>query len=204
MKLDYLLFWGNDCKKEHNSIIVVLNKMTIELENDVWCFKIIVAGEASVGKTTLVNRYIAGKFTSEYKATIGVDIFTREVTFQKKNDNFRVKLLVWDIAGQSLFRAFRKKFFENARSALLVFDLTAPNSLNQLNSWIKDIHEVTGDVPLILIGNKSDLKELIEVKPEEISIFIDQHPNVVLNFNTSALTGKNVEAAFLGLISQII
>ncbi len=178
--------------------------MTIELENDVWCFKIIVAGEASVGKTTLVNRYIAGKFTSEYKATIGVDIFTREVTFQKKNDNFRVKLLVWDIAGQSLFRAFRKKFFENARSALLVFDLTAPNSLNQLNSWIKDIHEVTGDVPLILIGNKSDLKELIEVKPEEISIFIDQHPNVVLNFNTSALTGKNVEAAFLGLISQII
>ncbi|MFX1286522.1 MAG: Rab family GTPase [Promethearchaeota archaeon] len=177
--------------------------MSIELEDDVWCFKIVIAGEASVGKTTLVNRYIADKFTSEYKATIGVDIFTRDVILQK-DDNLHVRLLVWDIAGQSLFRGFRRKFFENARSALLVFDLTAPRTLNLLDIWIKDILEVAGDVPLILIGNKSDLEELIEFEPEEISNFIDQHSNIVLNYNTSALSGENVEAAFLGLISQLM
>ena len=178
--------------------------MPIRIEDDVWVFKVIIVGEASVGKTTLVNRYIAGTYTSEYKATLGVDIFTKEITIKKENKDLFVRLLVWDIAGQSLFRAFRKKFFVNARSALLVFDLTIPNSLTQLHSWIDDINNVTGKIPLILIGNKLDLKELIAVSPNDVDAFLDQHPKVVKNFNTSALTGENVEATFLSLISQLL
>ncbi|MFX0124380.1 MAG: Rab family GTPase [Candidatus Hodarchaeota archaeon] len=179
--------------------------MTIQIEDDVWCFKIIVAGEASVGKTTLINQYIAGKFTAEYKATIGVDIFTKEVTMDKGNKDHIVKLLVWDVAGQTLFRGFRKKFFTNSRAGFLVFDLTVPNSLDRLHSWIKDIHDAVSDpIPLFLIGNKLDLEKLITVSSEDVTSFLDQYPNIVTNFNTSALSGENVEKAFLSLISHLI
>lgn len=179
--------------------------MTFEIEDDIWCFKIIIAGEASVGKTTLINQYIAGKFTSEYKATIGVDIFTKEVTMKKDNKDHLIKLLVWDVAGQTLFRNFRKRFFANSRGAFLVFDLTVPNSLDRLHSWIDDINEAVNDeIPLFLIGNKKDLEELIAVSPEEVNSFLNQHPDIVTNFTTSALSGENVETAFLNLISRLI
>ena len=179
--------------------------MTVSVEDDIWCFKIVIAGEASVGKTTLINQYIAGRFTSEYKATIGVDIFTKEVTMKKNGKDHIVKLLVWDVAGQTLFRNFRKRFFSNSRAGFLVFDLTVPNSLDRLHSWIKDIHEAVSDpIPLFLIGNKLDLEDLIAVSPEEVTSFLDQHPNIVTNFNTSAFSGENVEKAFLSLISSLI
>jgi small GTP-binding protein len=179
--------------------------MTFQIENDIWCFKIILAGEASVGKTTLINQYIAGKFSSEYKATIGVDIFTKEVTLKKDNKDHLVKLLVWDIAGQTLFRNFRRRFFTNSRGGFLVFDLTVPNSLDRLHSWIEDIHEAVSDeIPLFLIGNKLDLEDLIAVSPDEVTSFLNQHPNIVTNFNISALNGENVEKAFLGLLSRLI
>jgi small GTP-binding protein len=179
--------------------------MTFEIEDDTWCFKIIIAGEASVGKTTLINQYIADKFTSEYKATIGVDIFTKEVTMKKDGKDQIVKLLVWDVAGQTLFRNFRKRFFSNSRGGFLVYDLTVPNSLDRLHTWIKDIHEaVSEDIPLFLIGNKLDLEELIAVSPEEVNSFLGNYPYIVKNFNTSALSGENVESAFLSLISRLI
>ena len=179
--------------------------MTFSIDDDTWCFKIVIAGEASVGKTTLINQYIAGKFTSEYKATIGVDIFTKEVTMKKNSKDHIVKLLVWDVAGQTLFRNFRKRFFSNARGGFLVFDLTVPRSLDSLHSWISDIHEaVSKDIPLFLIGNKLDLGELIAVSPEEVTSFLDQYPNILTNFNISALNGENVELAFHSLINSLI
>ncbi|MFW9903432.1 MAG: Rab family GTPase [Candidatus Thorarchaeota archaeon] len=179
--------------------------MTFQVEDDTWCFKVIIAGEASVGKTTLINQYIAGKFTSEYKATIGVDIFTKEVTMKKDGKDHIVKLLVWDVAGQTLFRNFRKKFFSNSRGGFLVFDLTVPNSLDRLHLWIEDIYAAASDdIPLFLIGNKLDLEELIAISTKEVTAFLDQYPNIVSNFNTSALNGENVEIAFHSLITHLI
>lgn len=179
--------------------------MAIHVVNGVWKVKVIMAGEASVGKTTLVNRYIAGTFSSEYKATIGVNIFSRDITIKKDNMSLRVKLTVWDVAGQTLFRDFSKKFFVNSRCGVLVFDLTMPSSLTNLHSWIHDIHEATGNsIPLILIGNKMDLNDLIAVTPEEVATFLEQHPSIVANFNTSAKTGQNVKTTFLNLISRLI
>ncbi|MHA1975056.1 MAG: Rab family GTPase [Candidatus Hodarchaeales archaeon] len=162
-------------------------------------YKIILAGDGSVGKTTLINRFVTGRFNSDYKATIGVDIFSKRFKVNEKSIN----LQIWDIAGQSLFRNFRKKFYSQARGALLVFDLTLPSSLESLGHWIEDIVEVTGSIPLILIGNKSDLTKLRTVTDDEISNFLDTH-NIEKHFLTSALTGDNVEDAFVSLVSCII
>ncbi|WP_455142222.1 Rab family GTPase [Candidatus Hodarchaeum mangrovi] len=162
-------------------------------------YKIILAGDGAVGKTTLINRFITGKFAADYKATIGVDIFSKRF----KVGGQHINLQIWDIAGQSLFRSFRKKFYSQARGALLVFDLTMPSSLDSLNNWISDIKEVTGEIPLILIGNKSDLMELRSITDDNISNFLSQS-EIVDHFLTSAMTGENVEKAFHELALHII
>ena len=131
--------------------------MSAEIEDDMWKFKIILAGAGAVGKTTLMNRFVRGTFAGEYKATIGVDILTKEIIYNKENKTHQIKLQIWDIAGQELFRSFRKRFFSNARGCLLIFDLTVPQTLKELHTWVSDIYEIAGSIPIILIGNKVDL-----------------------------------------------
>ncbi|MCK5614294.1 GTP-binding protein, partial [Candidatus Pacearchaeota archaeon] len=114
-------------------------------------YKIILAGDGAVGKTSLINRFVTGAFAGDYKATIGVAIASKSLVVKDQE----VSLQIWDIAGQTLFREFRKKFYLRAQGALLVFDLTVPKSLDNLHlSWIKDIHQITGEIPSVLIGNK--------------------------------------------------
>jgi Ras-related protein Rab-1A len=135
-----------------------------------------------------------------YKATIGVDIFTKEIIFNTEN----VTLQIWDVAGQTSFRKFRQRFFSGSHGVLLVFDLTIPDSLNNIQlSWIKDIQEIAGAIPLVLIGNKVDLTELLAVSSEKITKFLDHNNNILDYYNTSALTGENVERAFRRLMEFI-
>ncbi|MFX1516858.1 MAG: Rab family GTPase [Promethearchaeota archaeon] len=163
-------------------------------------FKIILAGDGAVGKTSLINRFVTGSFTGDYKATIGVAISSKQVI----TDNHEVNLQIWDIAGQTLFRQFRKKFYSKAKGSLLVFDLTVPSSLDNLHSWIDDIQEITGEIPFVLIGNKADLAGIRAVSPQEINEFLKAQSDVAAYFNTSALLGTNVEHAFHGLVAQIM
>ncbi|MFX0182137.1 MAG: Rab family GTPase [Candidatus Hodarchaeota archaeon] len=164
-------------------------------------YKIVLVGDVAVGKTSLINRFVKGFFTESYKATIGVDIFTKEISINGQE----VNLQVWDIAGQTSFQQFRQRFFSGARGALLVFDLTIPQSLTSLHSsWIQDIGNTAGKIPLVLIGNKLDLTDLLIVKPNAVYSLLEQHPNITSYFRTSAVTGENVEKAFHELASIII
>lgn len=162
--------------------------------------KIIIAGEGAVGKTTLINRFVTGSFSDDYKATIGVAIFSKNIFI---NDT-EVNLQIWDIAGQTLFRTFRTKFFTQANGVILVFDITVPNTLDRLNTWIDDIYEVTGEIPLVLLGNKVDILNLKAVNAEEIDEFVEQHSSIGSHYLTSALTGENVEKAFTKLVTLIL
>ncbi|MFW9904349.1 MAG: Rab family GTPase [Candidatus Thorarchaeota archaeon] len=161
-------------------------------------YKIVLAGDVGVGKTSLINRFVTGYFTDDYKATIGVNIYTKQLFI----DNSEANLQIWDVAGQTSFRQFRRRFFSGARGALLVFDLTVPKTLDNLHaSWIEDIQNNAGKIPLILIGNKVDLKESIAVSQHDVREFLNQHLHVEDHFITSALTGENVENAFHKLAS---
>jgi small GTP-binding protein len=162
--------------------------------------KIILAGEGAVGKTTLINRFVTGSFSDDYKATIGVAISSKNVVL---NDT-EVNLQIWDIAGQTLFRTFRIKFFAKASGAILVFDITVPNTLDRLHTWIEDIYQVTGEIPLVLLGNKVDLVHLKAVRTDEINGFVEQHSSIGSHYLTSALTGENVEKAFLKLVTLMV
>jgi len=163
-------------------------------------FKIILAGDQMVGKTTLINRFVTGSFKKEYKATIGVDIFTKRLSVM----NQMIDLQIWDIAGQTSFRKFRERFFQGSKGALLVYDLTTPKTLDSLHlSWIRDIKATAGEIPLVLIGNKVDLRDLIVTRPEKTK-FLENNQKVLAHYYTSALTGENVEMAFNKLVSFIL
>jgi len=163
-------------------------------------YKIVLAGDEGVGKTSLINRFVHGYFTGDYKATIGVNIYAKQLVV----DNYEVSLQIWDVAGQTSFRQFRQRFFSGTRGAFLVFDLTVPKSLDNLHkSWIEDLQDIAGQIPLILIGNKVDLKESVIVSHQDVNEFLTHHSNVKEHIITSALTGANVENAFYKLASLI-
>jgi len=168
---------------------------------DILKYKVVLAGEGAVGKTTLINRFITGSFSTDYKATIGVQIYSKKLFIEEHE----VDLQIWDIAGQTLFRRFRTKFFGNAKGALLVFDLTVPSSLYNLTNWINDIKQVTKNIQFILIGNKRDLTNLQSISKEAIDEFLMRtNSDIKAYYDTSALTGENVEQGFNDLVSHMI
>ncbi|MHA1977883.1 MAG: Rab family GTPase [Candidatus Hodarchaeales archaeon] len=172
------------------------------MAEDTLKYKVVLAGEGAVGKTTLINRFVTGSFSADYKATIGVQIFSKLVNLDNDKE---VNLQLWDIAGQTLFRNLRTKFFQNASGALLVFDLTIPSTLENLHTWISDIKTIAGNIPFVLIGNKVDLTGLKSITQDDVNSFIMDHfEDIRVHYDTSALTGINVEQAFLDLVKNMV
>ena len=151
-------------------------------------YKVVVIGDAAVGKTSLIRRFCEGKFQSSRVATIGVDFNTQRV----KLTNGWVKLSIWDMAGQEQFKVVRTLFYRGSRAAALVYDVTNPLSLVNLRRWRE---EALGAVPnqgLVVVGNKIDLKRA--VRPALGKIFASYIGAYYLE--TSALTGKGADALF--------
>ncbi|MHA1754147.1 MAG: Rab family GTPase [Candidatus Odinarchaeia archaeon] len=161
--------------------------------------KIIVVGDAAVGKTSLVLNYVQKKFKSDYLPTIGVDIYSKEVSINEKN----VKFVVWDIAGQKGWEVMHRSYYRGAQGALAVFDLTRKKTLKNLESWLNKIDEYLGKkIPVIILGNKKDLKVSIEVDQKDIEKFREKYNYPYIA--TSAKTGENVQLAFEDLAKKIL
>lgn len=161
-------------------------------------FKICLLGEGSVGKTSLVHRFVEDKFQEDYKATLGVSILQKHLEI----DEYSVSINIWDLGGQDSFIKLRKLYLEGSEGALLIFDLTNRVSFEKLREWIHDFRGQRGEKPFYLIGNKVDLKDQIVVTEEEASLLAKEHDvNLII---TSAKTGENVETAFVNLGKQIL
>ncbi len=161
--------------------------------------KVILIGDPNVGKTSLVRRFVEGQFNVSYRATIGVDLFYKEM----ESSEGPISMNVWDIAGQTTFSLIRPRFYSGAKGALLVFDLTMPSSFKSLSYWVNDIKNGQKDVPIVLLGNKSDMTRLREISDQEARGFVVETPNIQDYFETSAKTGENVEKAFQLLSNAI-
>ncbi len=156
-------------------------------------FKILLIGDAAVGKTTMIKRFVNDVFQKEYKMTVGCDLFVKDVSLN--NGENQITLSIWDIAGQERFKFIRQAFYKEASGALVVFDLTryttfSPNILK----WIKDLWSFTGRIPIVLIGNKVDLEIMRTIREKDAKSFADQVPCPYIE--TSAKEGQGVEEAF--------
>lgn len=157
-------------------------------------YKIVVLGDPRVGKTSLIIRYVDDKFEVNYKATLGFDISIKKVT----NTTGEYSLAIWDIAGQEQFTSLRTTYLDGAQGAILVYDVTDPNTFKNLNMWYEALFEITGGVPFILVGNKIDLTE-------ERKITIDKGQEIAKKlgaykfYETSAKTGNLVQEVFINI-----
>lgn len=162
--------------------------------------KICLLGEANVGKTSLVYRFIENKFRDNYKSTLGVNLLKKDMDI---TDYGEVSCQIWDLGGQESFKSLRKLYLEGANGALIIYDMTKRKTFEKLNEWTQSFRTARGQEPMLLIGNKSDLKENIKVNEEEAKVFSDQN-NISDFIVTSAKTGENVEKAFSNLIKIIL
>ena len=166
-------------------------------------FKIVILGDAAVGKTSLINQYIEQSFEEDYKPTLGANIIRKDVFIDEINAS--VRLIMWDLAGQEKYNVIRSMYFQGCVGALLVYDVTRHNTFETINSkWLKDFKKyVKKEGIYILIGNKIDLKDQKVVSTEDGESF-SKEINASDFIETSAKYGENVEKAFTNLVYQIL
>jgi Ras-related protein Rab-1A len=163
--------------------------MTTELKTDL-TMKIIVLGSSEVGKTCILNRYFNNEFKENSLSTIGIDFQTKFFKFEDK----KIKVNYTDTAGQEKFRAISVNYLKGTNGVILVFDLTNKESFDLLDTWMDELKNNNKmDISKVLIGNKADLADKIEVPKEEIDNFTKKVGCEY--FECSAKTGQNVSEA---------
>jgi len=159
-------------------------------------WKICLIGEAGVGKTSLIRRFVMDQFDDRYMITLGTKVSKKEVAVMLPGHGpFQVDLAVWDIMGQQAFLELLKDaYFTGAHGILAVADMTRKATLGNLPIWIEGVEGVTGKLPMVLAANKSDLEGQASFGRAEVDAFAQTYGcDTVL---TSARTGAGVEDAF--------
>lgn len=178
----------------------------------VFSCKVVLLGEGGVGKTSLRKSYLGEGFKESYQMTIGADFAAKKV---RVTDALTVTANIWDLAGQDRFQRMRSSYYNGLGGALLVYDITRPDTFDKLKVWINELREQNEGrlVPLIVIGNKSDLRDTSEysenfVDKERCIAFCEsiqtEETGDIQFLETSALTGEQVEKAFQILILKIV
>jgi len=153
-------------------------------------FKILLVGDACVGKTSLLIRFCEETYSPTYLMTIGIDFRSKIVTAE----NSKIKLQLWDTAGQERYRTITQAYYRGSHGVLVVYDVTSRPTFEHVKRWLQEIQMQCGNVNLVLIGNKCDDPDAREVPTKEAKRFAT---NMKLPFyETSARDNINVEEAF--------
>ncbi len=154
-------------------------------------FKIMMLGDASVGKTSLTIRYISGSFLEDLKLTIGVDFYSKTTSYNNK----KVKLQIWDFGGEERFRFLLSQYCKGTNGCFFLYDITNSVTLDHLPDWTQILREYAGDIPIILVGSKLDLAEFRAVAHKD-GLNAAKKYNLASFIELSSKTGENVEKGF--------
>lgn len=194
---------STESRVEHEKQAKAATGTTVSIEKQKRIFKIIVIGDSNVGKTCLTFRFCGGTFPEKTEATIGVDF--RERTLEL--DNEQVKLQLWDTAGQERFRkSMVQHYYRNVHAVVFVYDVTKLASFESLPHWLDecDRHNLTTDIPRMMVGNKCDCRDKVAISTHVAQRFADLH-NMPL-FETSAKDDSHfdhVDAIFITLAHKL-
>lgn len=154
-------------------------------------FKLVFLGEQSVGKTSLITRFMYDSFDSTYQATIGIDFLSKTMYLEDRT----VRLQIWDTAGQERFRSLIPSYIRDSSAAIVVYDITNTNSFAQVDKWIEDVRAERGDdVVIMLVGNKTDLTDKRRISMEQGEKKAKELG--VIFIESSAKTAHNVKQLF--------
>lgn len=161
--------------------------------------RVVMIGDASVGKTSILNRLIEDRYDELEVQTIGANyqLFTQEV------DNCRVEMQLWDTAGQEKFRSLIPVYFRNAFAAVAVYDVSNPESFTHLSGWIEQFQNEAGvSAEVFIVGNKADLVEDRQVRAEDCEAWARARNHAF--FECSAKTGDGVRTIFEEMAKAIV
>jgi len=169
--------------------------------------KVCLVGEAAVGKTSLIRRYVQDEFDDRYITTLGAKVSKKELRFDVPGRDLEVRMdmTIWDIMGEKGFRDLLKEaFFHGAKGALAVADLTRYSTLKELDDWIQGVFHVVGEIPVVFAINKVDLKDEVMVLYGDKEIEQAARAFGAPYYYASAKTGENVEAVFRRLGGMVL
>lgn len=159
--------------------------------------KICLLGDFAVGKTSLIRRFVEGRFDDRYLSTIGVKISRKPIEMA----DFTLNLLIWDLASGDDFSKSSANYLRGAVAALIVCDLTRPDTLAGFQFYTSQMRQINPGAILLFAGNKADLAEERAITDEELQAICQTLGGSCLD--TSAKTGYQVEEAFQRLAQQI-
>jgi len=154
----------------------------------VFHFKLVLLGDASVGKSCLVVRFAKGEFYEYQEPTIGAAFMTQTVSL----GDVVVKFEIWDTAGQERYKSLAPMYYRGAAAAVIVYDITSKESFDAAKSWVVELQST--DTLIALAGNKSDLDGDRQVERETAQAYADDMG--ILFMETSAKSGQNVQEIF--------
>jgi small GTP-binding protein len=154
--------------------------------------KICLLGEPSVGKTSLIRRFVLRRFDEKYISTLGTSVSKKTIPIPQLKTE--VQLLIWDVSGQKEFKRIHSAALNGAKGALIVCDCTRRETLESLEKWVGSLRSVSGDVPVVFLANKSDLRDQQKIWDEDMENLAARYDSPFAF--TSAKTGDNVQGAF--------
>jgi small GTP-binding protein len=183
--------------KENISLKTDVVNETVSIKGTIitYNFKLVLVGNQSVGKSSIIRRYIHHSFNKDYTCTIGTELSKKSLPI---GDRKQVNLYIWDTCGQEKFRSVTRQYYHDTQAILFVFDLINRKSFDDMKSWIDEALNYTDceQCMFFLIGNKSDMKEEICVESKEIKNFLKKSKNLKKYFEVSALENNNIDVTF--------
>ena len=160
--------------------------------------KILLLGDSTVGKTSLLTRYVENKFVENFTSTVGMDIYKQQINIDNKN----VLLTIMDCCGQEKFKSISTSYYREADGIIFVFDTTKEETLKNIKDWLMEVKDKNqdGGFDYIIVGTKIDLKDIREVKKENVSLMFED----VIYIETSSKDGTNVNEAFEEITKLIL
>jgi len=158
-------------------------------------FKLVLVGDGGVGKTTFVKRHMTGEFEKKYVATLGVEVHPLDFTTNRGPITFNV----WDTAGQEKFGGLRDGYYIQGQCAIIMFDVTSRITYKNVPTWHKDLVRVCENIPIVLCGNKVDIKDR-KVKAKAITFHRKKN---LQYYDISAKSNYNFEKPFLWLARKL-
>ena len=154
-------------------------------------YKVVLLGDTSVGKSCLASRFVNNTFFTFQEPTIGAAFMTKTLD----NEKIKIRFEIWDTAGQERYRSLAPMYYRGAMAAIIVFDITQPDTFSGAKKWIQEIKQNGHESCIIVLaGNKTDLEHNRKVEDEEVYEYV--HSQNILYFKTSAKSGENVKHMF--------
>eukprot|EP00243_Klebsormidium_subtile_P006037 TRINITY_DN2511_c0_g1_i1.p1 TRINITY_DN2511_c0_g1~~TRINITY_DN2511_c0_g1_i1.p1 ORF type:complete len:189 (+),score=20.05 TRINITY_DN2511_c0_g1_i1:364-930(+) len=161
-------------------------------------YKLVFLGDQSVGKTSIITRFMYDKFDNTYQATIGIDFLSKTMYLEDRT----VRLQLWDTAGQERFRSLIPSYIRDSSVAVVVYDVSNRQSFLNTARWVEEVRTERGsDVIIMLVGNKTDLVDKRQVSIEEGDAKAREFG--VMFIETSAKAGFNIKVRLLHMLVQM-